>query len=522
MERGKVYLVGAGPGDPKLITVRGLKALRRCDVVVYDRLAGPQLLQETRPGAERIYVGKRPDRHTMKQEEINRLLLDLALAGKVVCRLKGGDPTVFGRVGEEAELLRRHGVPYEIVPGITSAIAVPAYAGIPVTHRDLASSFSIVTGHESPDKLDRSIYWDKVTNATGTLLFLMGVAKIGYISEQLMKHGRSPETPVALVRWGTRAEQATLTGTLGDIAEKVRQAGFEPPAVIVVGEVVRQRETLQWIESKPLFGWRVLVTRARSQASELAEQIDDLGGEPYVFPVIETVRQERPSEIDRIRAAFAAAEAYDWVMLTSPAGVEHFWTWLAETRTDIRRFAKARFAAVGPKTAEALEARGVFPAVLPAKYQAEGLLDSLAGQLASGQRALLPRGDLAREVLPVELARAGVEAVELDVYETRLVVQEDDILPEMLASGEIHAVTFTSSSTVVNLLEALRRLGVDDPAALLNGCVVACIGPVTARTAAELGLRVTLTAQESTIEGLLSSMLEYRAAAETERSNTAN
>lgn len=512
MNRGKVYLVGAGPGDPKLITVRGLKALQRCDVVVYDRLAGPQLLQETRPDAERIYVGKRPDRHTMKQEEINRLLLDLALEGKVVCRLKGGDPTVFGRVGEEAELLQRHGVPYEIVPGITSAIAVPAYAGIPVTHRDMASSFSIVTGHESPDKLDRTIQWDKVTNATGTLLFLMGVAKIGYISEQLMKHGRPADTPVALVRWGTRAEQATLTGTLGDIEDKVRAAGFEPPAVIVVGEVVRQRETLKWIESKPLFGWRVLVTRARSQASELAERIDDLGGEPYVFPVIETVRQQQPIEIARIHAALAEAGSYDWVILTSVSGVEHFWAWLAETRTDIRRFAKARFAAVGPKTAEALLARGVISEALPAKYQAEGLLDSLGGQLAPGQRALLPRGDLAREVLPDELAKAGVEAVELDVYENRLVVQEDDTLAEMLANGEIHAITFTSSSTVVNLLEALRRIGIDRPAEKLAGCVVACIGPITARTAEELGLRVTLTAEEATIEGLLEAMSKHRAA----------
>lgn len=512
MTQGKVYLVGAGPGDPKLITVRGLRALQRCDVVVYDRLAGPQLLQETRPDTERIYVGKRPDRHTMKQEEINRLLLDLALSGKIVCRLKGGDPTVFGRVGEEAELLRQHGVPYEIVPGITSAIAVPAYAGIPVTHRDLASSFSIVTGHESPDKLDRMIQWDKVTNATGTLLFLMGVAKIGYISEQLIKYGRSAETPVALVRWGTRAEQETLTGTLGDIEQKVREADFQPPAVIVVGDVVRQRETLKWIEAKPLFGWRVLVTRARSQASELADRIDDLGGEPYVFPVIDTVKQTNPAEVERIESALREAERFDWVILTSAAGVEYFFAWLAEARVDIRRFARARFAAVGPKTAEALAARGVVADVIPSRFQAEGLLDSLTDKLEPGQRALLPRGDLARGLLPAELAKAGVEAVELDVYENRLVVQEDDMIVEMLQAGEIHAVTFTSSSTVVNLLEALRRLGAERPADLLAGCAIACIGPITARTAEEHGLRVTLTAEQSTIEGLLAGMLKHRGA----------
>ncbi|MCC3375750.1 uroporphyrinogen-III C-methyltransferase [Cohnella sp. REN36] len=511
MAKGKVYLVGAGPGDPKLITVRGLAALQRADVVVYDRLAGPQLLQQLGPETERIYVGKRPDRHTMKQEEINQLLVDLALQGKTVCRLKGGDPTVFGRVGEEAELLRRHGIEFDIVPGITSAIAVPAYAGIPVTHRDWASSFSIITGHESPDKLDRMIHWDKVTNATGTLLFLMGVAKIGYISEQLMKHGRPADTPVALVRWGTRAEQATLVGTLGDIAAKVAEAGFEPPAVIVVGDVVRQRESLRWMETKPLFGWRVLVTRARAQASELSERIDELGGEPYEFPVIETRLQTEPGAVRKIEEALAEADAYDWVMLTSPNGVEAFFAWLVRTGIDIRRFHRARFAAVGPKTAEALQARGVLAEPLPEKFVAEGLLERVAASLRPGQRALLPRGDLAREVLPRELEARGVEAVELDVYETRMNVPQDDgRLLEMLRAGEIHVVTFTSSSTVTNLLEALHLLGEPLPAELLRDVIVACIGPITARTAAEHGLRVDIEASSSTIGGLVEALQDYR------------
>ncbi|MBW7458286.1 uroporphyrinogen-III C-methyltransferase, partial [Paenibacillus sepulcri] len=271
---GKVFLVGAGPGDPKLITIRGMECLQACDVVVYDRLASPRLLKYLKAGTKKVYVGKLPDRHTMKQEDINQLLVDLALEGKIVTRLKGGDPTIFGRVGEEAELLQQNGVEFEIIPGITSAIAVPAYAGIPVTHRDLASSLSIITGHESPDKLDQSIYWDKVTNATGTLIFLMGVAKIGYIADQLMKHGKPPETPVALIRWGTRVEQQTITGTLETIEAVVRAADFKPPAVIVVGDVVRQRDKLQWYERKPLFGTRVLVTRARAQSSDLADRIE--------------------------------------------------------------------------------------------------------------------------------------------------------------------------------------------------------------------------------------------------------
>jgi uroporphyrinogen III methyltransferase/synthase len=513
MATGKVYLVGAGPGDPKLITVRGLEALRRSDVVVYDRLAGPQLLHEIPAGAERIYVGKRPDRHTMKQEDISRLLVDLALQGKTVTRLKGGDPTVFGRVGEEAELLKQHGIPYEIVPGITSAISVPAYAGIPVTHRDLASSFSVITGHESPDKLDRSIHWDKVTHATGTLVFLMGVAKIGYIAGQLMKHGRPPETPVALVRWGTRAEQATLVGTLRDIEAKVRASDFQPPAVIVVGEVVRQRETLRWIEDKPLFGLRILVTRARSQASELAERIDELGGEPYPFPVIETRPASGPEADEQARQALERPESYDWVVLTSVNGVEFFFRCLEAQGVDIRRFHRAEFAAVGPKTAEALRRRGVVPALLPDRYQAEGLLDALQGRLLPGGKALLPRGNLASGDLPRELARRGIDPVELVVYETAMAATRDEALLEMLQGGDIHVVTFTSSSTVTNLLEALRRMGESDPARLLGKARIACIGPATARAAEANGLTVHIVPEQSTIDSLLQAIAGWNLSA---------
>ncbi|KIL36398.1 HemD protein [Cohnella kolymensis] len=510
MSKGKVYLVGAGPGDPKLITVRGLEALQRSDVVVFDRLAGPQLLNHARPDAERIYVGKLPDRHTMKQEDINQLLVDLALQGRTVTRLKGGDPTVFGRVGEEADLLRRNDISYEIIPGITSAISVPAYAGIPVTHRDLASSFSVITGHESPDKLDRSIQWDKVTNATGTLVFLMGVSKIGYISEQLMKHGRAPATPVALVQWGTRAEQKTLVGTLRDIERKVKEADFQPPAVIIVGEVVRQRETLAWVEDRPLFGQRVLVTRARSQASELAAKIDELGGEPYEFPVIETRAPKASATINAIRKALADAEAYDWVMLTSVNGVEFFFHWLDRFSIDIRRFHKAKFVAVGPKTSAALAARGILADLLPENFRAEGMLDRLDGLVKPGQKALLPRGDLARELLPNELKAMGAEPVEIDVYETVFAAPQDLWLPEMIANGEIHFITFTSSSTVHNLLQALRQLGIEDPAAALQNIEIACIGPITARTAEQNGLHVTVVPEDSTIDGLVQALADRR------------
>lgn len=514
---GKVYLVGAGPGDARLITLKGLDCIKKADVIVYDRLASPRLLKWGKPGVDKIYVGKTTDRHTMKQEDINRLLADLALEGKTVVRLKGGDPTIFGRVGEEAELLRQHDIPFEIVPGITSAISVPAYAGIPVTHREHASSLSIITGHENPEKLDRSIQWDKVTNATGTLIFLMGVAKIGYISEQLIRYGRPPETPVALVRWGTRAEQDTLTGTLADIEAKVKAADFQPPAVIVVGEVVRQRDTLRWAEKLPLFGKRIVVTRARSQASELVERIEDLGGEPYEFPVIETVMPRTADSVASVEAAFAPGRLgeYDWVFFTSVNGVEFFFRHLAERKLDVRSLHRARIAAVGPATAAALAERGLMSEELPGRFQAEGLIEKLGGELRPGERVLLPRGDLARGWLADKLRELGLIVTEADTYETVLAEEDDEELRKLLEEGKIHAVTFTSSSTVRNFLTALRRMGWERPEDVLTGTAVACIGPVTARTAEELGLTPTLVAEEATIDGLVQELIAWNAGGRT-------
>ncbi|MDO7906898.1 uroporphyrinogen-III C-methyltransferase [Paenibacillus sp. JX-17] len=508
---GKVYLVGAGPGDARLITVKGWECIQKADVVVYDRLASPRLLKLMKQGAEKIYVGKLPDRHTMKQEEINQLLVDLALQGKMVVRLKGGDPTIFGRVGEEAQLLRDHGIPYEWVPGITSAISVPAYAGIPVTHRDYASSLSIITGHESPDKLDRSIHWDKVTNATGTLVFLMGVAKIGYISEQLIKHGRPASTPVALIRWGTRAEQETLTGTLEDIEDKVKQAGFEAPAIIIVGEVVRLREKLQWAEALPLFGKRILVTRSRSQASSLVHQIEELGGEPYEYPVIETVMPRNPDTRAQLDTTFEQLDRYDWVFFTSVNGVDYFFRHLEDRGKDIRSLYKARIAAVGPSTCAALRSRGIAAEQVHGPFQAESLLADFGSRLLPGQQVLLPRGDLARAWLPQQLREMGLEVTEADVYETILAGEDDDELLKLLEERAVHAITFTSSSTVSNFMEIVRRMGVQEPVELLEGVTIACIGPLTARTAEEAGLKVEILAKEATMDSLVEGLCEWNA-----------
>lgn len=500
MNKGKVFLVGAGPGDPKLITVRGLETIKLADCIVYDRLASPRLLAHARPDAELIYCGKLPDRHTLTQEEINQVLVDKALAGKTVTRLKGGDPSIFGRVGEEAEELAKHEIPFEIVPGITSGIAAPAYAGIPVTHRDYNSSLAIVTGHERPEKTESSINWEKLATAVETIIFYMGVGNLPYIREQLIKYGRSPQTPVALVRWGTTVDQETLVGTLENIVEKREAAGLANPAIIIVGEVVKLREKLQWFEKKPLFGKRVLVTRARSQASELSERIAELGGEAYEFPLIKMIPPRDPRPLDD---AIVKLDTFDWVIFTSVNGVHFFFKRLRELGTDIRRM-KAKLAAVGPKTADALAEKGLVANVLPGEFRAEGLLDSLQDQLLPGEKVLLPRADIARETLPRMLREKGLEVTEADTYETVIDAENAAETIELFKERAISIVTFTSSSTVKNFVQALAQENLQE---LLAGVTIACIGPQTADTAKELGLVPSVVARDYSIQGLLDALL---------------
>jgi uroporphyrinogen III methyltransferase/synthase len=508
VKKGIVYLVGAGPGDPKLITIRGLEAIQRADVVVYDRLASPRLLRHMKPGAEKIFVGKLPDKHMLKQSEINQLLVDLALQGKTVTRLKGGDPSVFGRVGEEAELLADNGVTFEIVPGITSAIAVPAYAGIPVTHRDFTSSFSIVTGHEYQNKTYSSVNWENLSQASGTLIFLMGVANLEFICNKLIDGGKTTSTPVALIRWGTWMDQETLTGTLSDIVEKVRIAEFKSPAVIIVGEVVKLRDKLAWFEKKPLFGKRILVTRARSQSSDLVYTIEDLGGEAVEFPVIRiqaTTRSEARAGLDH---ALARLSDFDWLIFTSVNGVDHFFEQIRERRIDIRVLHKARIAAVGPKTSEALVRRGLQVELLPSQFHGDELLASIAAEILPGQQVLLPTADIAKAYIPAKLRELGLQVTEVDVYETVLETSGGDEVIEMLQQKAIQIITFTSSSTVTNLFRALEQLGVADPLELIRGCQIACIGPMTAQTAAEAGLVVDYLAEAATVESLVQSLIK--------------
>ncbi|MHB1131080.1 MAG: uroporphyrinogen-III C-methyltransferase [Chloroflexota bacterium] len=499
---GVVYLVGAGPGDPGLITARGLRRLQAADVVVYDRLVDERVLAEARPGAELIFVGKATSHHTMPQAEISAILIAKARAGKFVVRLKGGDPFVFGRGGEEAEELVKAGVRFEIVPGITSAVAAPAYAGIPVTHGDCAASFTVVTGHEDPTKPESRLDWPNLGAGNGTLVFLMGVSRLVEIARQLLRHGRPADTPVALVRWGTWAKQETLVGSLANIAERARDHGFGPPAVLVVGEVVRLRERLRWFDNRPLFGKRVLVTRTREQASDLSQLLRGLGAEPVEVPVI---RVEPPQSWQALDSAIARLGTFDWVVFTSANGVQSFFERLAELGHDVRAFGEARVAVIGPATAATLSRKGIRADLVPDEYVAEAVVESLLSSGAARGRVLVARAAEARAVLVSLLREQGATVEEVAVYRTLPTPESGLRLRELIASQRLDVVTFASSSTVRNTLNALGEGAVE----LINSLVVACIGPITARAAGELGLRVDVVAEQYTIPGLVQALEDF-------------
>ena len=501
--RGFISLVGAGPGDPELLTVGGAARLAEADVVIYDHLANPALLAHARHGAELIYVGKTTDRHTLTQDEINALLVEQGLATKRVVRLKGGDPFVFGRGGEEADALVAAGVPFEVLPGVTSAIAAPAYAGIPVTHRGVASSFAVITGHEDPAKETTSIDWEHLARGIDTLVFLMGTGRLREIARQLIDHGRPPATPAAVIEWGTLPRQRTAAGTLATIADAVREAGIEPPAVTVVGEVARLRDGLRWFDARPLFGKRVLVTRTRQQASELSRALAAQGAEPIELPTIEIV-----PTYDEAAVAAAISDlrssAYSWAVFTSANAVDLFTGRIEAAGLDARAFGRARIAAIGPGTAEALRKRGLRADLVPERYVAEGLVDAFSRLVLRGQRVLLPRAEGARELFVDALASMGARVDELKLYRAQVPsVRESDAL-RRLRAGEIDAATFASSSAVRNLVE---MLGGD--VAPLRDIVIAAIGPVTADAVRAGGLDVAMTADEYTIEGLVDALARH-------------
>ena len=502
MDKAKVYLVGAGPGDPGLFTLKGKKLLERADVVVYDRLVGDEILAMANPEAEMIYVGKVSGRHALPQEEINALLVAKAAEGKRVVRLKGGDPFLYGRGGEEAQYILERGYQYEVVPGITSAIAVPAYAGIPVTHRDATSSFAVITGHEKPGKSESSVNWKEISTGIGTLVFLMGVENLGFICEKLIDNGRDPGTPVALIREGTRPQQAVISGTLADIVEKVVQTSFKPPAVIVVGEVVELRHELQWVEKLPLWGKRIVVTRARAQASALAEGISELGGQAIEFPSILIKPEE---DLRPLYRAFQSLDKYEWIIFTSVNAVDIFFNELISQNMDIRDLKGIKICAIGPATEKRMIDRGLRVDSIPDEYRAEGIIEELKPRIVPGQWVLLPRARGAREILPDSLHKLGAHVNEVYLYEAITASKVSRESLDRIMNGTVDYLTFTSSSTVTNFV---KIVGEENVARITGQIKVACIGPITADTAKKMGFTVHITAEEYTISGLLQALVE--------------
>jgi len=505
MKKGKVYLVGAGPGDPGLLTIRGKACLELADVVLYDHLANPVLLDYAPPEAERIYVGRCGRGAYRPQEEIHRLLIQKVQEGKQVVRLKGGDPFVFGRGGEEAEMMAEQFVPFEVVPGVTSAVAVPAYAGIPVTHRTMASTVTFVTGHEDPSKGGSVLEWPRLATVDGTLVFLMGAKNLPTIVRRLTEEGKSSDTPVALIQWGTYPKQRTVVGTLTDIVERAEAAHIQPPTIIVIGDVVPLRKKLNWFESRPLFGTRILVTRARSQASELSQLLLAYGGEPVECPTIEFVP---PASWEDVDEAIAGLDAYQWLVLTSVNGVQHFMRRLWYKGRDARSLQGVRVCCIGPRTAQELEKFGVKADLIPSKYQAEGVLDSMKKAGVAGQRVLIARAAQAREILPEELRRLGAVVQVVPVYQTVVPHSDIEVIKARFLSQGIEMVTFASSSTVKNFVELFGGAG--ELKKVLQHTIIGCIGPITAETVREQGLQVDVVAGQNTIPALVEALVTYR------------
>ena len=483
-----VYLIGAGPGDAGLLTLRARELLRAADVVIYDRLADDAILNFC-AGARKIYAGKSAGNHTLKQSEINQLLVTEARRGGIVVRLKGGDPFIFGRGGEEALTLRENNLPFEIVPGVTSAVAVPAYAGIPVTHRGIATSFAVVTGHEDPSKPESTIRWDKLATAVDTLIFLMGVANLPQIVDKLIANGRPPDTPAALIRWGTRPEQEVVVTTLA----RAPHEKILPPAIFLVGEVVNLREKLKWFDIRPLFGKKILVTRARAQASKLSAALKNLGATVIECP---TIKIAAPSDnFRRLDAAIDNLRGFDWLIFTSANGVENFFARLKIRGLDTRSLGGVKVAAIGSATAGKLSDVGIAADVVPKNFVAESLADALKN-FVGGKKILLARAEDARDVLPTTLENFGADVTVAPAYKT---LAES---PAQIDFDAIDLLTFTSSSTVKNFAAAY---GVD----AMKKIPTAAIGPITARTLETFGATADVVADKFTINGLVEAIEKF-------------
>jgi uroporphyrinogen III methyltransferase/synthase len=512
---GEVVLVGGGPGDPGLITRRGLECLRRAEVVIYDHLAAPDLVREAPPGAELIFAGKQAGGHSMSQDQINSLLLEKAGQGSYVVRLKGGDPFVFGRGGEEALALVEAGILFSVVPGVTSAIAAAAYAGIPVTQRGLATSFEVVTGHPAKGAV-AMVDWVRVANGADTLAVYMGVGRMAEITRQLVDGGRPKEMPAAVVQWGTTPAQVTVTGPLGDIARLSREAGIKPPAVLLVGRVTDLHHRLAWYEKLPLFGRRMVILRPAGQSEELAGPLTSLGAQVVRFPVI---RLERPDRCPELSAAIKDLQHFDWLLFSSPNGVRSFFASLQASGKDARALNGLRIGVVGPGTADELRCHGLEADLVPGRSVAEHFAAELIERGGvEGRRILLPQARDARPVLAQRLTEAGAEVVAVEAYRMVHTGQDGSWLKDEMVGGSIDGVLFTSSSTVTGLL---RSLGLENFSEWPSACRLISIGPVTSETIGRLGGQVAAEADPHTMPGLIQRTTELlgRKAPEQGREN---
>jgi uroporphyrinogen III methyltransferase/synthase len=485
--------------------VKGLKCLRKAEVVIYDFHLNAQVLNYINHDAEFIYAGKRGGHHSMTQDEINEVLVQKAKEGKVICRLKGGDPFVFGRGGEEAEALAKAGIEFEVVPGVSSSVAVPAYAGIPLTHRLYSSSFAVIPGYEDTTKKESAIDWSKLSTGVGTLVFLMAVKNIDMVIQKLIENGRSPDTPVAVIRWGTRPDQKTIIGVLKNIVELVKEKDIKPPAVMVVGDVVKLRESLGWYEKKPLFGYRILVTREHPEG---IEPLEDLGAELIEFPTIEIAPPESYSELD---SAIGRIEKYDWLIFTSRNGVKYFLKRFFEKGRDVRDLKGIKICAVGSKTAEEIRNYGMKVDLIPEEYSSEGLIKLFEGIKGSGDQGikgvkfLFPRAEKAREIFPEKVRELGGY---IDIPVTYRAVRPErhgKRLKRFLKEGKISIATFTSGATFNNFIEIMGEKADE----LFQGIAIAVIGPVTAKAVEKAGLKVDIMPKEATIEALVKEIIKW-------------
>lgn len=495
-----VYLTGAGPGDAKLITLRAFELIKRADCIVYDYLANTALLKSADRNCKIIYVGKKGGAHTLSQGKINELLVACAKKYKIVVRLKGGDPFIFGRGGEEALYLRKHKINFEIVPGVTSAIAVASYAGIPLTERAYNSSVGFITGHEDPAKKESNIDWQALARGLGTLVFLMGVGNLALISKKLLEAGKPKNTPVAVIRWGTTPKQKTVIGNLGNIADIARKNKITPPSIIVVGEVVGLRKQLNWFETKPLFGRRIIVTRTREQASKLSERLEDLGGNVIEAPAIKIASLGADKAVKQ-----ALEERPDWVFFTSQNGVYEFAQILQRIRKDVRLLNISKVCAIGSETAKSLRTIGINPDYVPPQYYAEAIVKHFDSIEFKNCSALLLRAKKARDILPQGLRDIGIPVKVIDLYDT-LIDNQTKLLVKEAFKERVDWVTFTSSSTVENFIKLLGKGYKKN----LSGVKLASIGPITSRRLAKFGLKPSVEAKVYTIEGLAEAIIQNK------------